>query len=133
MSEDLGIFVGDNVGLDTYDDVGFQASVANGQVFLSIVMPTCNEGHTIRRAVRQVLSTSHPCCTELIVADDESSAETAEQLDGLSCDRLKVCRNSPNMGKSTALLTGMGRSQWRWPTGESAIQGRSSHHVDNVP
>jgi hypothetical protein len=39
-------------------DVGFQASAADDEVFLSIIMPIYNEGPTIRRAVRQVLSTS---------------------------------------------------------------------------
>lgn len=88
-------------------DVGFPAAAANGEVFLSIIMPTYNEGATIRRAVRQVLATAYPCRIELIVVDDGSSDETAEQLDGLSCDRLKVCRHSRNRGKGAALLTGM--------------------------
>lgn len=118
----------DNEGLDAYE-VDFQASAANlvdhrevqgsrvelllgasknhREVFLSIVMPAYNEGPTIRRAVRQVLSTRYPCRTELIVVDDGSSDETAEQLDGFSCDRLKVSRHSRNMGKGAALLTGM--------------------------
>jgi glycosyltransferase involved in cell wall biosynthesis len=96
----------DNVGLDAYD-LGSQGSATHGEVFLSIIMPTYNEGPTIRRAVRQVLSASYPCRTELIVVDDGSSDGTAEQLDGLSCDRLKVCRHSRNMGKGAALMTGM--------------------------
>jgi dolichol-phosphate hexosyltransferase len=94
------------VGLDAYG-TGFRASVGNDEVFLSIVMPTYNEGRTIRRAIRQVLATSYPCRTELIVVDDGSSDETAKQLDGLSCDRLKICRHSRNRGKGAALLTGM--------------------------
>ena len=77
------------------------------EVFLSIVMPAYNEGRTIRRAVSQILSTSYPCRTELIVVDDGSSDETAKELHGLSCDRLKVSRHSRNMGKGAALLTGM--------------------------
>ena len=93
-------------GLDGYD-VGFQEPAADGKVFLSIIMATYNEGPTIRRAVRQVLATSYPCRTELIVVDDGSSDGTAEQLDGLSCDRLKVCRHARNMGKGAALMTGM--------------------------
>ena len=96
----------DNESLDIYD-VNFQAPVANGEVFLSIVMPAYNEGPTIRRAVRQVLATSYPCRTELIVVDDGSSDQTAKQLDGLSCDRLKVYRHSRNRGKGAAFLTGM--------------------------
>jgi cellulose synthase/poly-beta-1,6-N-acetylglucosamine synthase-like glycosyltransferase len=69
----------DNKGLDAYD-LGFQASAANGEVYLSIIMPTYNEGPTIRRAVRQVLSTSYPCRTELIVVDDGSSDEPLSNL-----------------------------------------------------
>jgi len=89
----------DDEGLDAYD-VGFQASEADSEAFLSIIIPTYDEGSSIRHALRQVLPTSYPCRTELIVVDDESSDETVEQLDGLSCDRLKVCRNSRNMGKA---------------------------------
>ena len=74
----------ENEGLDTYG-VGFEASATNVEVSLSIIMPTYNEGPTVRRAVRQVLSASYPCRTELIVVDDGSSDETAKQLDGLSC------------------------------------------------
>jgi glycosyltransferase involved in cell wall biosynthesis len=93
----------DNEGLDAYD-VGFQASAPNGEVFLSIVMSTYNEGPTIRRPVRQVPSTSYPCRTELIVVDDGSSDETAEQPDGLSCDRLKACRRDVGIRESSGGL-----------------------------
>jgi glycosyltransferase involved in cell wall biosynthesis len=96
----------ENEGLDTYG-VGFEASVTNIEVVLSIIMPTYSEGPTARHAVRQVLSASYPCRTELVVVDNGSSDETAKQLDGLSCDRLKVCRYSRNRGKGAALLTGI--------------------------
>ena len=77
------------------------------ELFLSIVMPAYNEGRTIKRAVHHVLSTKYPCRVELIVIDDGSSDDTAEQLSGLSCDQLTVVRHRRNLGKGAALLTGI--------------------------
>jgi dolichol-phosphate hexosyltransferase len=102
----MGTFMRDDEILASYE-VGFQESGANNEVFLSIVMPTYNEGPTVLRAVHQVLATSYPCRTELIVVDDGSSDGTIEQLDGLSSDRLRVYRHPRNMGKGAALLTGI--------------------------
>jgi hypothetical protein len=116
--------MGDNVGLDAYD-ADFQASAANGEVFLSIIMPTYNEGPTIRRAVCQVLSTSYPCRIELIVVDDESSDETVEQLDGLSCDRPKVCRNSRNTGRALP-------SQLTWADPGGAARPEKARYGDDL-
>jgi hypothetical protein len=63
----LGTFMRDDQGLDACD-VGFLAFAADGAVSLSIVMPTCNEGPVIPRAVRQVLSAG--------VLDDQGKPET---------------------------------------------------------
>jgi hypothetical protein len=93
----------DDECLDAYD-VDFQASAANDEVFLSKVMLTYSEGPTIRHAVREALPTSHPCRTELVIVYDGGLDETAEQIDGLSCNQLKICRN---LGRGAALLTGM--------------------------
>jgi glycosyltransferase involved in cell wall biosynthesis len=82
-------------------------SADSSEIFLSIVMPAYNEGSTIRYAVNHVLSASYPCRIELIVVDDGSSDNTAEQLSGLSCDRLTVVRHKRNFGKGAALLTGI--------------------------
>lgn len=79
----------------------------SAEVFLSIVMPTYNEGRTIVSAVNHVLSTSFPCQIELIVVDDGSSDDTLEKLNALSRDRLRVIRHPRNLGKGAALLTGI--------------------------
>ena len=112
------------MGLDAYD-ADFQASAANGEVFLSIIMPIYNERPKIQRAVRQVLSASYPCWTELIVVDDESSDETVEQLDGLSCDRPKVCRNSRNTGRALP-------SQLTWADPGGAARPEKARYGDDL-
>ena len=84
-----------------------RVSADSNEIFLSIVMPAYNEGSTIKHAVNHVLTANYPCRIELIVVDDGSSDDTAEQLSGLSCDQLTVVRHRRNRGKGAALLTGI--------------------------
>lgn len=79
----------------------------HGVAKLSVVMPVYNEERTVEEAVTDVLSVELGCPLELIVVDDGSSDRTPEILAAVDDPRVVVHRHPVNLGKGTALRTGL--------------------------
>ncbi len=71
---------------------------------LSVVMPVYNERATLAEVVDRVLDS--PFCAEVIIVDDASTDGTDEIIAGLSDDRVRSFRQSPNQGKGAAIRRG---------------------------
>ncbi|HEV2811600.1 MAG TPA: glycosyltransferase family 2 protein [Acidimicrobiales bacterium] len=76
---------------------------------LSVVMPCFNEEATVVQTCERVLASPYTC--ELIVVDDGSTDGTAERLDGLADERLRVLRQPVNQGKGAALRRGFAAAE----------------------
>jgi len=74
-------------------------------VKLSILMPVYNEQDRIADAVKQALAVTYPCEVELVIVDDGSRDGTAEVLDQIDDDRVRVIRHQRNQGKGAAIRT----------------------------
>ena len=74
---------------------------------LSVVMAVFNEERTVGAAVRDVLALELPCPLELIVVDDGSTDGTARELAELADPRLLVHHHQVNLGKGSAVRTGV--------------------------
>jgi len=75
---------------------------------ISIVIPAFNEEDAIEDTVRLINSTMEQFQDdyEIIVVDDCSTDSTAQKLDDMSYDKLRVIRHSRNRGYGAALKTG---------------------------
>jgi glycosyltransferase involved in cell wall biosynthesis len=73
---------------------------------LSVVVPCYDERATVATAVERMLAS--PWVSELVVVDDGSTDGTADVLDSIGDDRVRVVRHESNQGKGAALRTGFG-------------------------
>lgn len=84
---------------------------------VSIVLPVRNEGHQVETCVRSLLGQHYPNY-ELIVVDDRSEDDTAEQLAQFDDAHLRVVQGSelPEgwMGKTWALHQGVRQATGEW-------------------
>jgi glycosyltransferase involved in cell wall biosynthesis len=78
---------------------------------VSVIIPTFNRAHCIKRTVESVLSQTF-ADYELIVVDDGSTDDTPKVLAAYS-DRLRVIQQ-PNQGVSTARNTGIQSARGDW-------------------
>jgi len=75
---------------------------------LSILMPVYNERNTVARAIEDAVTTEIPGGHEVIVIDDGSTDGSGEILrDGTWPDEVTVVAHERNMGKGTAIRTGL--------------------------
>src|ERR1043165_2177656 len=72
---------------------------------LSILMPVYNEEVRVADAVKQALDVDYPTETELVIVDDGSRDRTAEILNGLHDERIRVVLHPGNKGKGAAIRT----------------------------
>lgn len=89
---------------------------ATGQISLSLVIPTYNEGRNIGNLVAilsNLLDESRPQNYELIVVDDDSPDLTWEIAQSLTREypQLRVIRRQQEIGLSTAVIRGWQRSK----------------------
>lgn len=77
---------------------------------LSIVMPAHNEEHLIARAVERLLAVPLPVSTEVLVVDDGSTDRTLQVLESIDHPSVTILRHPENLGKGTAVLTGVARA-----------------------
>ena len=86
---------------------------------ISVIIPACNEAHTVEAAVRSKLANRYPEL-ELVLVDDRSSDGTGEIADRISAEdeRVRVTHISslPNgwLGKLNALETGRRAATGEW-------------------
>jgi glycosyltransferase involved in cell wall biosynthesis len=72
---------------------------------LSILMPVYNEEERIADAVKQALDVQYPAEIEMVIVDDGSRDRTAEILNGLHDERIRVVIHPRNKGKGAAIRT----------------------------
>ncbi|WP_033368037.1 glycosyltransferase family 2 protein, partial [Dactylosporangium aurantiacum] len=72
---------------------------------LSILMPVYNEEVRVADAVKQALDVDYPTEIELVIVDDGSRDRTAEILNGLHDERLRIVLHPRNKGKGAAIRT----------------------------
>ncbi len=77
---------------------------------VSVVLPSYNRAHLIRRAIASVLSQSYRAF-ELVVVDDGSTDGTREVMDTLDDPRIQYIRHSRNRGAAAARNTGIGAGE----------------------
>lgn len=78
------------------------------EILLSIVIPVFNEKETVGRTIEAVLNT--PYRKELIVVDDGSTDGTAERVQAMVDDGIKVFVHAENQGKGAAIRTGIAKA-----------------------
>ncbi|MEO0435991.1 MAG: glycosyltransferase family 2 protein [Pseudomonadota bacterium] len=76
------------------------------QPLVSVVLPTYNRGHTLRRAALSVLTQSYTNI-ELLIVDDGSSDDTSAVIDSLQDPRLRAFRFEKNKGANAARNLGV--------------------------
>jgi cellulose synthase/poly-beta-1,6-N-acetylglucosamine synthase-like glycosyltransferase/peptidoglycan/xylan/chitin deacetylase (PgdA/CDA1 family) len=75
---------------------------------VAVIVPAYNEAVGIERAVRSLAASDYPEF-EVVVVDDGSTDYTAEIVDGLALERVRLVRKE-NGGKASALNTGIAAS-----------------------
>jgi cellulose synthase/poly-beta-1,6-N-acetylglucosamine synthase-like glycosyltransferase len=75
---------------------------------VAVVVPAYNEGVGIERAVRSLAASDYPEF-EVVVVDDGSTDDTAEIVERLALERVRLLRK-PNGGKPSALNAGIDAS-----------------------
>lgn len=80
---------------------------------LTIVVPTYNRAHLVRRAVDSCLSDTSQN-VEVVIVDDGSTDETAQSLSAVRDARLMVVRQSDNRGACAARRLGVLHARAPW-------------------
>lgn len=73
--------------------------------FISVVIPSFNREHTLKKAVASVLAQTHTNL-ECLVVDDHARVPVQETLASFRDERLRVIRHETNMGVGAARNTG---------------------------
>lgn len=83
----------------------------NKKVF-SILLPTYNREHLIKRAIDSVLNQTFPYF-ELIIIDDASTDNTEQLVKSINDDRILYIKHEKNKGQNAAYNTGIKSAQKR--------------------
>ncbi len=82
-----------------------------GEMKLSIIIPTYNEERTIGQLIRRILATSFPIDYEMVIIDDHSGDRTytieRELRDTVGKRRIRTLRNRVNKGKGASIRQGL--------------------------
>jgi hypothetical protein len=81
----------------------------------SLIIPTYNRSHLLRRALSSALSQSFDDL-EVVVVDDGSTDDTAALVGSFTCDRLAYHRDAIHRGKSATWLKGFKLARGRFVT-----------------
>lgn len=77
---------------------------------VSVVIPTYNRAHLLKRAIQSVLNQTYQDF-ELIIVNDGSTDETEEVIKTFADDRISYIRHDKNRGMSIALNSGLERAR----------------------
>ncbi len=77
---------------------------------VSIVLPTYNRAHTLKKAVDSILAQSYPHF-ELLIVDDGSTDGTKTLIEGYEDDRIRYCYAGLNQGAAAARNFGIERAE----------------------
>ena len=89
---------------------------SNKKPFFSVIIPTYNRNHTLKRAVKSVLKQTHKDF-ELIIVDDGSNDETSDYLSELKVKfptKKLIVISQDNKGVSAARNEGIKNSSGEW-------------------
>ena len=70
---------------------------------LSVIVPVFNEQDTVLTAIQRVLA--KPFVDEVLIIDDGSVDDTAQRLEELTDQRVRILRHNSNRGKGAAIRT----------------------------
>jgi glycosyltransferase involved in cell wall biosynthesis len=74
---------------------------------LSVIVPVYNERNTVVEIVRRMRAVDLPLDLEIVVVDDGSDDGTRAVLDQLADSTVRVVHHDRNLGKGTAIRTGL--------------------------
>lgn len=77
---------------------------------ISVIIPTYNRAHTIKRSVESILNQTYSDL-ELIIVDDNSTDNTYDIVKSITDDRIKYIKLDENKGPSFARNTGIENSK----------------------
>lgn len=77
---------------------------------LSIIMPVYNEEKTIKEILKRINAVQLNIEKEIIVIDDSSTDSTKEILKKINDNSIKIFYHKQNMGKGSAIRTGLKKS-----------------------
>jgi glycosyltransferase involved in cell wall biosynthesis len=80
---------------------------------VSVVVPAFNRAGSIRAAIDSVLRQTWRDF-EIVVVDDGSADGTAEAVEAMGCDRLRLIRHAVNRGAAAARNTGIREARGAW-------------------
>lgn len=85
----------------------------SAQPYLSIVVPAYNEAGRIRASLERMDAylSDRPYTSDILVVDDGSTDATAEIVESLQCQRVRLLRYDANRGKGHAVRYGMLRAK----------------------
>lgn len=79
---------------------------------VSIVIAAFNEGKVIAKTLRSLLQTNYPGELEVLVVDDGSRDNTAEEVERVAAEDVRiVLRRQANLGKAVALRNGVSHAR----------------------
>jgi poly-beta-1,6-N-acetyl-D-glucosamine synthase len=80
--------------------------------FVSIIIPAHNEGGVIKEKINSILSGSYPAdCLEIIVPEDGSTDDTADQVCSITDPRVMLDHSSTRGGKMAAINRAVQRAK----------------------
>ena len=80
---------------------------------ISVIIPTYNRGHVVKRAICSVLDQTY-LHFEVIVVDDASRDNTKVVVEGIKDSRVRFMSHSSNKGGGAARNTGIRASRGRY-------------------
>ena len=80
---------------------------------VSVILPTYNRAHTVKRAIESVLHQSH-ADFELVIVDDGSTDNTIDVINEITDRRIQILRHKTNRGAGIARNTGIQASQGKY-------------------
>jgi len=96
-----------------FDTIHSEAENKTSAPLVSVVIPTYNRAHVVRRAIDSVLAQTF-ADFEIIVVDDGSTDRTDELVQGIPDWRIRYIRNSRNLGLAATRNAGIRQARGQY-------------------